>query len=201
MFTVVEYLELGFDEIREVFMREMWWSLGRVTGLIRTKPKLLRPLRSAITMQSHPSVSTSLRRASQTRSVPAPASPSRRAHQQISKVCRHVLADIQRRHVRYVFPRKRMRHPEPTSWYAHSTEMDRHPSARTSKVWTRRDQRSSAVTRVYHLLCEILVRAIDRATSSHLVALRWQQTAGEPPSTCVVVPCGLAESLSTSWYV
>ena len=147
-------------------MREMWWPLGRVTGLIRMKPKLLRPLRSAITMQSHPSVSTSLRRASQTRSVPAPASPSRRAHQQISKVCRRVLADIQRRHVRYVFPRKRMRHPEPTSWYAHSTEMDRHPSARTSKVWTRRDQRSPAVTRAYHLLCEILVCAIDRVPIS-----------------------------------
>ncbi|KAF9240237.1 tRNA intron endonuclease [Melanogaster broomeanus] len=29
--------------------------------------------------------------------------------------------------------------------------------------------------------------------------LRSSLTAGEPPSTCVVVPCSLAESLSTSW--
>jgi hypothetical protein len=32
LLTVVEYLELGFDDIREVFMREMQWPPTCVAG-------------------------------------------------------------------------------------------------------------------------------------------------------------------------
>ena len=46
----------------------------------------------------------------------------------------------------------------------------------------------------------MLVRTIDRANLT--ISLPFDgQTAGEPTSTCIVVPCELAESLSTSWCV
>lgn len=115
-------------------------------------------------MLSHPSVSTSPQRAPQTRSASSPASPSRRAHQKISKICRRALPDIQRRHARYVFlPASRWHTPKHCM---HSTKVDRYPSTRTSKMWTWRYQRASAIARACYLLCEKLVRTIDRASPS-----------------------------------
>ncbi|KAF8560040.1 hypothetical protein OG21DRAFT_1473543 [Imleria badia] len=46
---------------------------------------------------------------------------------------------------------------------------------------------------------DIQVLELSKCGRGAIKGLRPSLTAGEPPSTCVVVPCGLAESLSTSW--
>ncbi|KAI9570259.1 tRNA intron endonuclease [Boletus coccyginus] len=46
---------------------------------------------------------------------------------------------------------------------------------------------------------DIEVLELPKCGRAAIKGFRPSLTAGEPPSTCVVVPCGLAESLSTSW--
>ncbi|KAG8219514.1 tRNA intron endonuclease [Butyriboletus roseoflavus] len=46
---------------------------------------------------------------------------------------------------------------------------------------------------------DIQVLELLKCGRGAIKGIRPSLTAGEPPSTCVVVPCGLTESLSTSW--
>ncbi|KAF8445596.1 tRNA intron endonuclease [Boletus edulis BED1] len=50
-----------------------------------------------------------------------------------------------------------------------------------------------------HKWTDIQVLELPQCGRGAIKGLRPSLTAGEPSSTCVVVPCGLAESISTSW--
>jgi len=94
-------------------------------------------------------------------------------------------------------------HPRVTTLFTMMQSHPSHPSL--AELITKHPKSAGALFQTYNDVTlaqkwtDIRVLELPKCRRGAIMGLRPSLTAGEPPSTSIVVPCGLAESLSTTW--